>query len=78
MDPLNWFIFILIAALIVIIVFLILRYWKHELNMSEEEVAYEKRISRLNQGQANRRRDDEIVRLLRGDERRVIGEDQDR
>ncbi len=78
MDAVSWLTFVLIAALIVVIIIGILRFWKSELNMSDEEIALEKRISILNEGQANRRRDDEIVRLLRGDEQRVIGDDDPR
>ncbi|MBA3945753.1 MAG: hypothetical protein H0X37_14440 [Herpetosiphonaceae bacterium] len=78
MDAVSWLTFVLIAALIVVIIVGILRFWKSELNMSDEEIALEKRISVLNEGQANRRRDDEIVRLLRGDEQRVVGDDERR
>ena len=39
-------------------------------------IALERRISSLNEDQANRRRDDEIVRLLRGDEQRTVGDDE--
>jgi hypothetical protein len=45
--------------------------------MSEEDIALERRMSSLNEHQANRRRDDEIVRLLRGDEQRIIGDEDE-
>jgi len=78
MDAISWLTFVLIAALIVVIIVGISRFWQSELNMSEEDIALEKRISSLNEGQANRRRDDEIVHLLRGDEQRIIGDDEKR
>lgn len=77
MDVFSWLTFVLIAGLIVVIIVAILRFWKSELNMSDEEMALEKRISQLNEGQANRRRDDEIVRLLRGQEQPVVGEERE-
>ena len=76
MDVLSWITFVLIAALIVVIVVAVRRYWTDELNLSDDDIALEKRVARLNEGQANRRRDDEIVRLLSGDEKRVIGDDE--
>lgn len=78
MDVLSWLTFALVAGIIVIIVVGVSRYWKNELNMSEEDIALERRISDLNKGQANRRPDDEIVRLLRGDEQRVVGDEEER
>ena len=74
----SWLIFALIAALGVVAIVGILRFWDATLNMSDEEIALERRISALNEDQANRRRDDEIVRLLRGEEQRIIGDDEDR
>ena len=74
----SWLTFALIAALIVIAIIGIQRFWDAQLNLSEEDIALERRISSLNEDQANRRRDDEIVRLLSGDEQRIVGEDQDR
>ncbi len=75
---LSWLTFAVIAALIVLAVVAIQRFWDSQLNMSEEDIALERRVAALNEDQANRRRDDEIVRLLRGDEQRTIGENEDR
>jgi len=75
---LSWLTFAVIAALIVLAVVAIQRFWATQLNMSEEDIALERRVAALNEDQANRRRDDEIVRLLRGDEHRTIGENEDR
>jgi hypothetical protein len=75
---LSWLTFAVIAALIVLAVVAIQRFWDTQLNMSEEDIALERRVAALNEDQANRRRDDEIVRLLRGDEQRTIGENEDR
>lgn len=72
---LSWITFALIAALMVIGIIAIVRFWDARLNMSDEEIALERRVSALNEDQANRRRDDEIVRLLSGDEPRTIDED---
>jgi hypothetical protein len=75
---LSWLTFAVIAALIVLAVVAIQRFWDTQLNMSDEDIALERRVAALNEDQANRRRDDEIVRLLRGDEQRTIGENEDR
>ena len=75
MDSLAWFTFAVIAALIVVAVVGIVRFWDAQLNMSDEDIALERRVSALNEDQANRRRDDEIVRLLSGDEQRVVGDE---
>ena len=77
-QALNWVMFALIAALIVVAVIAIVRFWDAKLNMSDEEIALERRISSLNEDQAHRRRDDEIVRLLRGDEQRIVQDDDKR
>ncbi len=75
---LSWLTFLLIATLLVIGVIAILRFWEARLNLSDEDIALERRMSALNEDQAHRRRDDEIVRLLRGDEQRTVGEDDSR
>ena len=74
---LVWMIFVVVAALIVVAVIGILRFWEARVNLSEDDVALERRISTLNEGQANRRPDDEIVRLLRGQEQPIIRDDED-
>ena len=70
-----WVTFVLVAAIVVIAIVMIQRFWTAQLNMSDEDVAFERRISALNEGQANRRRDDEIVRLLRGEEQPIVHDD---
>ncbi len=72
---LSWITFAVIAALIVVAIVAVRRFWDAQLNMSEDDIALERRIAALNEDQANRRRDDEIVRLLRGDEQRIVGDD---
>ena len=74
----SWLTFALIAALLVVGIIGILRFWQTQLNLTDEDIALERRVSALNESQANRRRDDEIVRLLRGDEQRIVGEDEER
>lgn len=64
--------FVIVAGLVLLIFIAVWRYWSEKLNMSQEDEALERRMAALNEGQANRRRDDEIVRLLRGDEHRTI------
>lgn len=64
--------FAIVAGLVLLIFIAVWRYWAEKLNMSQEDEALERRMAALNEGQANRRRDDEIVRLLRGDEHRTI------
>ena len=71
-EVLN-FVFVVVAVLVILIFLAIRRYWTVKLNMSEEDEALERRMASLNENQANRRRDDEIVRLLRGDEQRTLG-----
>lgn len=66
-------VFVLVVAIIVIALRLVHQYWNNRLNMSEEDEALERRMASLNERQANRRRDDEIVRLLRGDEQPTVG-----
>ena len=66
-------VFAVVAVLVVLIFLAIRRYWDTKLNMSEEDEALERRMASLNEHQANRRRDDEIVRLLRGDEQPTVG-----
>lgn len=70
-------VFFVVAALVVLIFLAIRRYWTVKLNMSEEDEALERRMASLNENQANRRRDDEIVRLLRGDEQQTLGQRRD-
>ncbi len=74
----SWLTFAVIAVLIVVGIVAILRFWDAQLNLSDDEIALERRISSLNENQANRRRDDEIVRLLSGDEQRIVGDEEDR
>ena len=71
-----WLAFVLIAVLLVGLVVLIKRFWEGQVNKSDEDVAWDRRVSSLNEAQANRRRDDEIVRLLSGDEQRTVGDDE--
>jgi Tfp pilus assembly protein PilO len=71
-------VFVIIAAFGIILVIGIWRYWSAHLNMSEEDEDLERRMAALNQRQAYRRRDDEIVRLLRGDEQRTVDQQRDR
>ena len=70
-------VFVIVAALVVLLFLGIRRYWTAKLNMSEQDEALERRMASLNENQANRRRDDEIVRLLRGDEQRTLGQRRD-
>jgi hypothetical protein len=74
----SWLTFVLIAALLVIGLIMIIRFWDARLNLSDEDIALERRISTLNENQANRRRDDEIIRLLSGDEQRTVETDDKR
>jgi uncharacterized membrane protein len=66
-------VFFVVAAIIVLVFLAVRRYWNVRLNMSEEDEELERRMASLNERQANRRRDDEIVRLLRGDEQPTVG-----
>lgn len=66
--------FVVVAAVLVVVFLAIRRYWESQVNMSQEEEDLERRMASLNERQANRRRDDEIVRLLRGDEQEMAGE----
>lgn len=67
-------VFVVVAALLVMVFVTIRRYWEAQLNKSPEEEDLERRMASLNEHQANRRRDDEIVRLLRGDEQELAEE----
>ncbi|HEX6292434.1 MAG TPA: hypothetical protein VFZ66_24825 [Herpetosiphonaceae bacterium] len=70
--------FAIVAGMLVFVFLAIRRYWEARVNISEEEEDLERRMASLNERQANRRRDDEIVRLLRGDEQPVVGERRNR
>lgn len=70
-------VFSLVAGCVGVFIYLQYRRWETRLNRSEEDEALERRMASLNEHQANRRRDDEIVRLLRGDEQRTIGQRSD-
>ncbi len=70
-------VFLLVAGCVGVFIYVQNRRWSTRLNMSEEDEALERRMASLNEHQANRRRDDEIVRLLRGDEQRTIGQRSD-
>jgi FtsZ-interacting cell division protein ZipA len=75
MDQVTLNIVFVIVAVIVVVIFLaVRRYWESRLNMSEADEELERRVSSLNETQANRRRDDEIVRLLRGDEQPTVSQ----
>lgn len=65
-------IFVAVALVGVILLLAVWRYWSAYLNMSDEEIELERRMAALNERQAFRRRDDEIVRLLRGDEQLTV------
>ena len=67
-------VFVIVASLLVVVFLAIRRYWEAQVNISDEEEDFERRTALLNEQQANRRRDDEIVRLLRGDEQPIAGE----
>ena len=70
--------FAIVAVLVLMIFVVVWRYWSDKLNMSQEDEDLERKMAALNENQANRRRDDEIVRLLRGDEQRTLGGRSDR
>lgn len=72
-----WLLFAIVAAISIFAVVAVQRYWHDKVNLSEEDEALERRVSSLNEYQANRRRDDEIVRLLRGDEQPTVGQRRD-
>ena len=70
--------FAIVAVLVLLILVAVWRYWSEKLNMSQEDENLERKMAALNENQANRRRDDEIVRLLRGDEQPTLGRRSDR
>jgi cell division protein FtsL len=70
--------FAIVAVLVLLIFVAVWRYWSEKLNMSQEDENLERKMAALNENQANRRRDDEIVRLLRGDEQPTLGRRSDR
>lgn len=52
----------------------LLRYWEGETNMSDDDYAFDRRVASYNDLLANRRRDDEIVRILGGQELPTVAE----
>lgn len=54
----------------------LLRYWEEQVNLTEEAQDLEQRVKQLNDQLANRRSDDEIVRILSGQETPTLGRER--
>lgn len=54
----------------------LLRYWEEQVNLTEEAQDLEQRVKQLNDQLANRRSDDEIVRILSGQETPTLGSER--
>lgn len=66
---------ILSVIVLVIIVFgtrAMWSYWQQETNLSDEDNAFDRRVAAHNDQLAHQRRDDDIVRILRGREMPTI------
>ncbi|HYF61280.1 MAG TPA: hypothetical protein VD886_00610 [Herpetosiphonaceae bacterium] len=80
------------AVIIIIVIFLagvlvfgsqaLRRYWDEETNMTDEDHAFDRRVASYNTSIANKQRDEDIVRVLRGQEMPTVADryrrDEDR
>ena len=56
----------------------LLHYWEDQVHLTEENLDLERRVAHLNDDLANKRPDDEIVRILSGRESPTLGRDRPR
>lgn len=80
------------VVIIIIVVFLagvllfgsqaLRRYWDEETNMTDEDHAFDRRVASYNTSIANKQRDEDIVRVLRGQDMPTVADryrrDEDR
>lgn len=52
------------AIILVVIVYALWRYWDNMVNLTPEEEAFDRRVKRLNERQANRISDEDLARPL--------------
>jgi hypothetical protein len=76
----NVLIFLIIGAVALFLLLglarALLRYWEDQVQLTEENIDLERRVAHLNDDLANRRPDDEIVRILSGKESPTLGRDR--
>ena len=69
MDPVTLAILFIICAIVLLsIVYMLWRYWDDVARVTPEEEAYDKRVASLNERQANRMSDKQLVRQLSEDD----------
>jgi len=54
----------------------LLRYWEDQVHLTEDDIDLERRVADLNDRLANQRSDDEIVRILSGQDSPTIGRER--
>ncbi len=57
---------VIFVGMIVVIPRLLQRYWDQETNRSDDDYEFDRRVASYNDKLAYQKRDDEIVRILRG------------
>lgn len=62
------FLFLISAVILLGAIYLVWRYWNNTVNLSPDEEAFDERIAALNERQANRLSDDQLIQPLSGDD----------
>ena len=65
---------LLLAAVLVYGSQALRRYWDEETNMSDEDHAFDRRVASYNTTIANKQRDEDIVRVLRGQDMPTVAD----
>jgi predicted negative regulator of RcsB-dependent stress response len=60
--------FIIVSILLLGAIYALWRYWETMVQMSPEEQAYDKRVARLNERQANRLSDEQLSNAVSGED----------
>lgn len=64
----GWLIFVLFAAILLVVAYVLWRYWADLTTRTADEERFEERIAALNERQANRYSDDELTELPSDDD----------
>jgi hypothetical protein len=64
----SFLLFVLLAIVLLVVVYGLLRYWETLVSMSPDEEEYEQRVADLNERQANRLSDEQLTRPISDDD----------
>jgi hypothetical protein len=64
----SFLLFMLLAVVLLVVVYGLLRYWDTLVSKSPEEEAYDRRVADLNERQANRLSDDQLTHPISDDD----------